>query len=52
MIKFKILFLGKSLIAEETQRLKTDVFTNNGVIGVTAVPSGASTGAHEAYELG
>ena len=31
--------------------IETDVFTNNGVIGRAAVPSGASTGAHEAYEL-
>ena len=31
--------------------IETDVYTNNGVIGRAAVPSGASTGAHEAYEL-
>ncbi len=31
--------------------IETDVITNNGVRGRAAVPSGASTGAHEAYEL-
>ena len=31
--------------------VETDVITNNGVLGRAAVPSGASTGAHEAYEL-
>ena len=28
--------------------VETDVITNNGVLGRAAVPSGASTGAHEA----
>ena len=31
--------------------VETDVITNNGALGRAAVPSGASTGAHEAYEL-
>jgi len=31
--------------------LETDVITENGVIGRAAVPSGASTGIHEAVEL-
>ncbi len=31
--------------------LEVDVVTDNGVLGRAAVPSGASTGAHEAYEL-
>lgn len=31
--------------------LEVDVFTNNGSFGRAAVPSGASTGAHEAVEL-
>ncbi len=31
--------------------IEVDVYTNNGVIGRAAVPSGASTGIHEAVEL-
>ncbi|MBK6525739.1 MAG: phosphopyruvate hydratase [Crocinitomicaceae bacterium] len=31
--------------------LEVEVFTNNGAFGRAAVPSGASTGAHEAVEL-
>lgn len=31
--------------------LEVDVYTDNGVVGRAAVPSGASTGAHEAVEL-
>ena len=31
--------------------IEVDVFTSNGVMGRTAVPSGASTGIHEAVEL-
>ncbi|MCC7233420.1 MAG: phosphopyruvate hydratase [Bacteroidia bacterium] len=31
--------------------VEVDVFTENGVVGRAAVPSGASTGAHEAVEL-
>ncbi|MEZ4922064.1 MAG: phosphopyruvate hydratase [Crocinitomicaceae bacterium] len=31
--------------------VEVDVFTSNGVMGRAAVPSGASTGAHEAVEL-
>lgn len=31
--------------------LEVEVFTSNGSMGRAAVPSGASTGAHEAYEL-
>ncbi|WP_323757290.1 phosphopyruvate hydratase [Roseivirga sp.] len=31
--------------------IEVDVFTENGVLGRAAVPSGASTGAHEAVEL-
>ena len=31
--------------------LEAEVFTNNGMFGRAAVPSGASTGAHEAVEL-
>ena len=31
--------------------LEVDVFTSNGAFGRAAVPSGASTGAHEAVEL-
>jgi enolase len=31
--------------------LEAEVFTNNGAFGRAAVPSGASTGAHEAVEL-
>ncbi len=31
--------------------VEVDVFTSNGVIGRAAVPSGASTGVHEAVEL-
>ena len=31
--------------------IEGDVFTSNGVMGRAAVPSGASTGAHETVEL-
>ena len=31
--------------------VETDVITSNGVLGRAAVPSGASTGEHEAVEL-
>jgi enolase len=31
--------------------VEADVFTDNGFMGRAAVPSGASTGAHEAAEL-
>ena len=31
--------------------VEVDVYTNTGVIGRAAVPSGASTGVHEAVEL-
>ena len=31
--------------------IEVDVYTNNGIIGRAAVPSGASTGIHEAVEL-
>src|SRR4028119_2174135 len=31
--------------------VEVDVYLNNGVLGRAAVPSGASTGAHEAVEL-
>ena len=31
--------------------VEVDVFTENGIMGRAAVPSGASTGTHEAVEL-
>ncbi|HSZ25111.1 MAG TPA: phosphopyruvate hydratase, partial [Cytophagaceae bacterium] len=31
--------------------VEVDVYTENGVMGRAAVPSGASTGSHEAVEL-
>ena len=31
--------------------IETDVYTKKGFIGRSSVPSGASTGRHEAYEL-
>ena len=31
--------------------VEVDVFTENGIMGRAAVPSGASTGEHEAVEL-
>ena len=31
--------------------IEVDVFTSNGILGRAAVPSGASTGIHEAMEL-
>src|SRR4030042_4901511 len=34
-----------------TPTLEVDVITEDGVLGRAAVPSGASTGAHEAVEL-
>ncbi|GAB1403770.1 hypothetical protein MASR1M74_09480 [Lentimicrobium sp.] len=31
--------------------IEVDVYTSNGILGRAAVPSGASTGVHEAVEL-
>ena len=31
--------------------IEVDIYTNNGIVARAAVPSGASTGVHEAVEL-
>ena len=36
---------------EGNPTVEVDVITENGILGRAAVPSGASTGAHEAHEL-
>ena len=49
--------LIKSVIARQVfdsrgnPTVETDVFLNNAIIGRASVPSGASTGKNEAYEL-
>jgi enolase len=42
---------GRSLIPEEILQWRLRVVTSEGIIGRAAVPSGASTGIHEAVEL-
>ena len=41
----------RSLIAAEIQTIEVDVYTETGCLGRACVPSGASTGQHEALEL-
>jgi enolase len=41
----------KFLIREVNPTVEVEVITSNGILGRAAVPSGASTGAHEAVEL-
>ena len=45
------LFARQILDSRGNPTIEVDVITTNGVIGRAAVPSGASTGKHEAVEL-
>ncbi|MEX1001246.1 MAG: phosphopyruvate hydratase [Crocinitomicaceae bacterium] len=45
------IFARQILDSRGNPTIEVEVFTSNGVMGRAAVPSGASTGAHEAVEL-
>lgn len=45
------IFARQILDSRGNPTIEVDVFTSNGIIGRAAVPSGASTGIHEAVEL-
>lgn len=52
-MKYKITKIKARQILDSrgTPTIEVDVYTQNGIIGRAAVPSGASTGEHEALEL-
>ena len=43
--------VGRQILILVEINSKVDVITTNGIVGRAAVPSGASTGVHEAVEL-
>ena len=45
------IFARQILDSRGNPTIEVDVYTSNGVMGRAAVPSGASTGVHEAVEL-
>ena len=45
------IFARQILDSRGNPTIEVDVFTSNGILGRAAVPSGASTGIHEAVEL-
>jgi enolase len=45
------IFARQILDSRGNPTIEVDVFTSNGILGRAAVPSGASTGVHEAVEL-
>lgn len=51
MSKIQKVFARQILDSRGNPTIEVDVHTSNGVIGRAAVPSGASTGIHEAVEL-
>ena len=51
MTKIKTIVARQIFDSRGNPTVETDVITSNGVIGRAAVPSGASTGEHEAVEL-
>tara|TARA_B100000989_G_scaffold117334_1_gene86311 strand:+ start:2565 stop:3857 length:1293 start_codon:yes stop_codon:yes gene_type:complete len=51
MTKIKSIIARQIFDSRGNPTIETDVITSNGVIGRAAVPSGASTGQHEAVEL-
>jgi enolase len=51
MAHIKGLFARQILDSRGNPTIEVDVLTSNGIIGRAAVPSGASTGIHEAVEL-
>ena len=44
-------FARQILDSRGNPTIEVEVITENGIMGRAAVPSGASTGAHEAHEL-
>jgi len=51
MTKIKSIIARQIFDSRGNPTVETDVITTNGIIGRAAVPSGASTGQHEAVEL-
>ncbi|MDG1338136.1 MAG: phosphopyruvate hydratase, partial [Flavobacteriaceae bacterium] len=51
MTKIKTIVARQIFDSRGNPTVETDVITTNGVMGRAAVPSGASTGQHEAVEL-
>ena len=51
MTKIKTIIARQIFDSRGNPTVETDVITSNGVLGRAAVPSGASTGEHEAVEL-
>ena len=51
MAKIKQIKAREILDSRGNPTLETEVILDNGVIGVASVPSGASTGSHEAFEM-
>ena len=51
MTKIKTIVARQIFDSRGNPTVETDVITTNGIIGRAAVPSGASTGQHEAVEL-
>jgi enolase len=51
MSQIEQIFARQILDSRGNPTIEVDVMTSNGVVGRAAVPSGASTGAHEAVEL-
>tara|TARA_A100001015_G_scaffold199929_1_gene223238 strand:- start:54 stop:1394 length:1341 start_codon:yes stop_codon:yes gene_type:complete len=51
MTKIKTIVARQIFDSRGNPTVETDVITSNGVLGRAAVPSGASTGEHEAVEL-
>ena len=45
------IFARQILDSRGNPTIEVDVYTSNGILGRAAVPSGASTGIHEAVEL-
>ena len=51
MSKISRVFARQILDSRGNPTIEVDVLTSNGILGRAAVPSGASTGIHEAVEL-
>ena len=51
MTKIKTIVARQIFDSRGNPTVEADVITSNGVLGRAAVPSGASTGEHEAVEL-
>ncbi|HTZ11480.1 MAG TPA: phosphopyruvate hydratase, partial [Candidatus Margulisiibacteriota bacterium] len=51
MAKIKKILARQILDSRGNPTIEVDVVTDNGLLGRAAIPSGASTGVHEAVEL-